>query len=103
DPGRPGRRRGVMHVSARTATPTNSAAPPTPDTNHSPAPRLPRRGSGAAADRQAPGRPTGRGAHTVMLTELVELPAGSFAMGSTDFYPDEAPVRTVSVSGFAID
>jgi Sulfatase-modifying factor enzyme 1 len=38
-----------------------------------------------------------------MLTELVELPAGSFAIGSSDFYPEEAPVRTVSVSGFAID
>jgi formylglycine-generating enzyme required for sulfatase activity len=39
----------------------------------------------------------------VTLTELVELPAGSFAMGSNDFYPEEAPVRTVSVSGLAID
>lgn len=38
-----------------------------------------------------------------MLTELVAVPAGSFRMGSTDFYPDEAPVRTVSVDGFAIE
>lgn len=38
-----------------------------------------------------------------MLTELIELPAGSFVMGSTDFYLEEAPVRTVSVSDFAID
>ena len=37
------------------------------------------------------------------LTQLVELPAGSFSMGSTEFYPEETPVRTVSVRGFAID
>ena len=29
-----------------------------------------------------------------MLTELVELPGGSFRMGSTQFYPEEAPVHT---------
>jgi sulfatase modifying factor 1 len=39
----------------------------------------------------------------VTLTELVELPAGSFLMGSTDFYPEETPVRRVSVGGEAID
>jgi sulfatase modifying factor 1 len=38
-----------------------------------------------------------------MLTELVELPAGSFRMGSTSFYPEEAPVHTVSVAGFAVE
>ena len=30
----------------------------------------------------------------VMLTELVELPGGSFRMGSTSFYPEEAPIHT---------
>jgi sulfatase modifying factor 1 len=39
----------------------------------------------------------------VTLTQLVELPAGSFSMGSTEFYPEETPIRTVSVRGFAID
>jgi formylglycine-generating enzyme required for sulfatase activity len=39
----------------------------------------------------------------VTLTEPVELAAGSLVMGSTDFYPEETPVRTVSVGGFAID
>jgi formylglycine-generating enzyme len=34
---------------------------------------------------------------------MVELPAGSFRMGSTDFYPDEAPVREVQIEAFAID
>jgi len=38
-----------------------------------------------------------------MFTELVEVPAGSFRMGSTDFYPEKGPVRTVSVDGFAIE
>jgi len=38
-----------------------------------------------------------------MLTELVELPAGSFRMGSTDFYPEEAPVHTATVDAFAVE
>ena len=33
-----------------------------------------------------------------MLTELVELPGGSFRMGSTSFYPEEAPIHTVQVA-----
>ena len=38
-----------------------------------------------------------------MLTELVDLPGGSFRMGSTAFYPEEAPVHTVRVGAFAIE
>jgi formylglycine-generating enzyme required for sulfatase activity len=38
-----------------------------------------------------------------MLTELVALPGGSFPMGSTSFYPEEAPVHTATVSAFAIE
>lgn len=38
-----------------------------------------------------------------MLTELLDLPAGSFRMGSTDFYPEEAPVHSVSVAAFSIE
>jgi formylglycine-generating enzyme required for sulfatase activity len=38
-----------------------------------------------------------------MLTDLVELPGGSFRMGSTAFYPDEAPVHTAIVEAFAIE
>ncbi len=38
-----------------------------------------------------------------MLTELVDLPGGSYRMGSIDFYPEEAPVHTVSVAPFAIE
>jgi len=38
-----------------------------------------------------------------MLTELVELPGGSFRMGSTRFYPEEAPIHTVQVAGFAME
>jgi formylglycine-generating enzyme required for sulfatase activity len=34
---------------------------------------------------------------------MVELPAGTFRMGSERFYPEEAPVREVSVDGFWID
>lgn len=38
-----------------------------------------------------------------MLTELIEVPGGSFRMGSTSFYPEEAPVHTVTVGAFAIE
>ena len=38
-----------------------------------------------------------------MLTELVDLPGGSFRMGSTRFYPEEAPIHTVQVAGFAME
>lgn len=38
-----------------------------------------------------------------MPTELVELPGGSFRMGSTSFYPEEAPIHTATVEAFAIE
>lgn len=38
-----------------------------------------------------------------MPTELVELPGGEFAMGSTSFYPEEAPIHPVTVGAFAIE
>lgn len=38
-----------------------------------------------------------------MLTELVELPGGPFRMGSTSFYPEEAPIHTATVGPFAIE
>lgn len=38
-----------------------------------------------------------------MLTELVEVPGGSFRMGSTQFYPEEAPSHTVEVAAFAVE
>ncbi|APE16592.1 sulfatase-modifying factor 1 [Mycobacterium sp. WY10] len=38
-----------------------------------------------------------------MLTELVEVPGGAFRMGSTSFYPEEAPIHTVAVDAFAIE
>ncbi|MFV9634394.1 formylglycine-generating enzyme family protein [Mycobacterium neumannii] len=38
-----------------------------------------------------------------MLTELIELPAGIFAMGSADFYPEEAPVHEATVQAFSIE
>jgi formylglycine-generating enzyme len=34
---------------------------------------------------------------------MVEIPAGTFRMGSAAFYPEERPVREVVVGGFAID
>src|SRR3954467_4430032 len=37
------------------------------------------------------------------LKDMVELPDGIFRMGSDRFYPEEAPVREVSVGGFWID
>lgn len=38
-----------------------------------------------------------------MLTDLVEVDGGSFRMGSTRFYPEEAPVHTVAVAPFAVE
>ncbi|MDA4109263.1 formylglycine-generating enzyme family protein [Mycolicibacterium holsaticum] len=38
-----------------------------------------------------------------MLTELVEVAGGPFRMGSTQFYPEEAPSHTVEVAGFAVE
>jgi formylglycine-generating enzyme required for sulfatase activity len=38
-----------------------------------------------------------------MLTELVELPGGSYRMGSTRFYPEEAPEHTVRVAPVAVE
>jgi formylglycine-generating enzyme required for sulfatase activity len=38
-----------------------------------------------------------------MPTELVELPGGEFAMGSTSFYPEEAPIHLVTAAPFAIE
>lgn len=38
-----------------------------------------------------------------MLSELVDLPGGTYRMGSTSFYPDEAPIHTVTVAPFAIE
>ena len=38
-----------------------------------------------------------------MLTELVEVSGGSFRMGSTSFYPEEAPIHTATVGAFAIE
>jgi formylglycine-generating enzyme required for sulfatase activity len=38
-----------------------------------------------------------------MLTDLVELPGGEFRMGSTSFYPEEAPIHTATVAPFAIE
>ncbi|MGH3561084.1 MAG: formylglycine-generating enzyme family protein [Mycobacterium sp.] len=38
-----------------------------------------------------------------MLTELVCLSGGAFRMGSTSFYPEEAPIHTVTVAAFAVE
>lgn len=35
--------------------------------------------------------------------DLVEVPSGSFRMGSADFYPEEGPVREVEVEAFAVE
>jgi formylglycine-generating enzyme required for sulfatase activity len=37
------------------------------------------------------------------LKDMVEIPGGTFRMGSEDFYPEERPVREVSVDAFWID
>jgi formylglycine-generating enzyme len=37
------------------------------------------------------------------MKDMVELPGGTFRMGSDRFYPEERPVREVTVGPFAID
>ena len=37
------------------------------------------------------------------MKNMVELPGGTFRMGCDRFYPEERPVREVTVDGFAID
>jgi len=37
------------------------------------------------------------------MKEMIQIPGGIFAMGSDDFYPEEAPVHEVEVDGFWID
>jgi sulfatase modifying factor 1 len=48
-----------------------------------------------AAEAGRPGRPPARG--------MVWVPGGEFWMGSTEFYPEEAPVHRVAVDGFWMD
>jgi len=38
-----------------------------------------------------------------MLTEMVEVPGGAFRMGSTHFYPEEAPEHTATVPALAVE
>jgi formylglycine-generating enzyme len=38
-----------------------------------------------------------------MLTELVDVPGGTFRMGSTRFYPEEVPVHTVTVTALQVE
>jgi formylglycine-generating enzyme len=38
-----------------------------------------------------------------MSTDMIEIPAGRFAMGSKGFYAEEEPVRPVEVDAFTID
>lgn len=38
-----------------------------------------------------------------MLTELIDLPGGTYQAGATDFYPEETPVRTVTVGPLAVE
>src|SRR3954471_21462356 len=40
---------------------------------------------------------------STVLYGMAQIPGGDFAMGSEGFYPEEAPVRRVTVQGFWID
>src|SRR5688572_15730805 len=39
----------------------------------------------------------------VLPKEMIHIPGGKFLMGSDKFYPEERPVREVTVSGFYMD
>ena len=51
--------------------------------------------SSIALEAAAPGPPP--------APQMTWIPGGTFAMGSEDFYPEERPVREVSVDGFWMD
>src|SRR6476619_7154339 len=40
---------------------------------------------------------------STLLKDMAEVPEGRFRMGSEQFYPEERPVRRVSVDGFWMD
>jgi len=42
-------------------------------------------------------------ASSTAMKNMVELPGGTFRMGSERFYPEERPIREVSVDSFWID
>ena len=42
-------------------------------------------------------------AASTVLHAMRRIPGGDFAMGSEDFYPEEAPVRRVELDEFWID
>ncbi len=40
---------------------------------------------------------------TTSVTNMVEIPGGTFLMGSADFYPEERPIREATVGAFLVD
>ena len=65
---------------------------------------------GSAASRcrnydggQAVTAPSGDAVQAVTHPGMIHVPGGAFTMGSEDFYPEEAPLRRVSVGPFWID
>ncbi len=97
---RPGRRRRQVGRNSGQAVSTRLS----PRRSRSPAAPSPRWSSTSPARRtstgsgnwrwRSPGTDSVAGADRTdrrVLTELVELPGGSFRMGSTSFYPEEAP------------
>lgn len=45
----------------------------------------------------------GRAGAPLDTDTMVQVPGGSFTMGATDFYPEEAPLRDVTVASFRLD
>src|SRR5690242_8689253 len=48
-------------------------------------------------------RPAGGIRRESICSSMCWIPGGTFRMGAADGYPEEAPVHTVSVSGFWMD
>lgn len=42
-------------------------------------------------------------AQRINTVDMIQIPGGTFRMGSDKHYPEEAPVRRVTVSNFLID
>lgn len=59
--------------------------------------------STASVNLPSPSPRTDADTLSIVLTELVDLPGGAFRMGSTSFYPEEAPVHSATVGPFAIE
>lgn len=84
-------------------TPTSLAAPPTPTARPSATPQPTAIPQPTSAGETAPPPPTATPPPAGVDTPMVEIPAGSFQMGSNAGAPDSRPAHQVNVTAFMLD